>query len=182
MKIDIEDIPEAGLFVDVSVSAAELIAIAGKLDFTLSAPVEAHFEMSRTGAEVQVSGELKAALGFVCSRCLKEFAYPVDSAFSLFYTRQRQTEKEKELTKADFDVNLLATNEIDTTEMLLGQLTLEAPMKPLCREECNGLCPSCGADLNEGACGCAGGHKPAPEGFNRGTDSSFAGLKGFKVK
>ncbi len=173
MKIDIEDIPEAGLSVDVSASSSELIAIAGKLDFTLSAPVQAHLEMLRTGGEVQVSGEIKAALGFVCSRCLKEFAYPVDSAFSLFYTRQRQTEKEKELTKADFDVNLLASNEIDTTEILLGQLTLEAPMKPLCREECKGLCPNCGADLNEGSCGCAERHK---------TDSRFAGLKDFKVK
>lgn len=173
MKIDIEDISEAGLSVDVSASSAELSAIAGKLDFTLSAPVQAHLEMSRTGAEVLVSGEIQAALGFVCSRCLKEFEYQVDSAFSLSYTRARQTEKEKELTKADFDVNVLSSNEINTTEMLLGQLTLEAPMKPLCREECKGLCPKCGADLNVGACGCAAGHK---------TDLRFAGLKDFKVK
>ncbi|MBI5236715.1 MAG: DUF177 domain-containing protein [Deltaproteobacteria bacterium] len=173
MKIDIEDISEAGLSVDVSATAAELVAIAGKLDFTLSAPVQARLEMSRTGGEVQVSGEIKASLGFVCSRCLKEFEYPVDAAFSLFYTRQRQTEKEKELTKADFDVNLLASNEMDTTEILLGQLTLEAPIQPLCREECKGLCPNCGADLNDGACACADRHK---------TDSRFAGLKDYKVK
>jgi uncharacterized protein len=58
---------------------------------------------------------------------------------------------------------------LDLGEMVREQLLLTTPMKRLCREDCKGRCPSCGADLNAGGCPC-----PAPEPE---ADSRFAALK-----
>jgi len=44
---------------------------------------------------------------------------------------------------------------LETDPILIEQLQLNVPMKPLCRADCRGLCPDCGADLNAGACSCA---------------------------
>ena len=46
--------------------------------------------------------------------------------------------------------------EIDLTEAVQEQILLSLPLRPLCREDCKGLCPGCGEDLNKGACGCSG--------------------------
>jgi uncharacterized protein len=49
----------------------------------------------------------------------------------------------------------------DTRPLLVEQLQLNVPMKPVCREDCRGLCPQCGADLSQGDCSC-GGQPPDP--------------------
>jgi uncharacterized protein len=62
----------------------------------------------------------------------------------------------EELELAEEDLNLVTVPEplIDTRPIVIEQLHLAIPMKPLCREDCKGLCNQCGADLNEGSCGC----------------------------
>ena len=60
---------------------------------------------------------------------------------------------------------LYLTEEIlETDPILIEQLQLNVPMKPLCRPDCKGLCPDCGADLNEGACSCGSRPRSTPAG------------------
>jgi len=175
MKIRIEDITEEGLTLDVAEEGAAIAAIAGGLDFTIASPVKAHLEITKTGSDVFVRGDVETTLEFVCGRCLRAFEQKIDTGFNLFFTREAEKAREKELHAGDLDVNLLDPKgaEIDTSEILRAQLSLDAPMKPLCSPDCKGLCPKCGEDMNIGPCKCPQASTP---------DGRFAKLKDFKVK
>ncbi|MBI5562332.1 MAG: DUF177 domain-containing protein [Deltaproteobacteria bacterium] len=173
MKIRVDDIIEAGLSLDVAEDAKVIEGLAGSLGFRINAPVRAHFDVTRTGKDINVTGALDTALGFACGRCLKDFESVFSTGFSIFYTLGRESAREKGLTAADIDVNYITGDTLDTSEIILAQLALEAPLAPLCNEDCKGLCPRCGADLNAGPCGCGAEEK---------TDVRFAKLKDFKVK
>lgn len=173
MKIKTEDIPDSGLSLDVSEDGEALARLAGELDFSIPSPVTGHIELTRSDGGVYVSGELRARIMLVCSRCLKEFDRTLDIPVSIFYTCYAEAEREKELTAADMDVSYLPGGELDTAEVLLSQVCLEAPMKPLCKDDCKGICQKCGADLNAGKCGCKAEER---------IDPRLAALKDFKVK
>ncbi len=91
-----------------------------------------------------------------CMRCLSSFEMPVASEVSLMIQIQgpQAPVAELELTSEDLGAVLLEEPEIDTHPLLVEQLNLGVPMKPLCREDCAGLCAACGADLNAGSCDC----------------------------
>lgn len=174
MKIKLDDIPEEGLSLDVTAEGKDLEAISGGLDFSIPAPVSAHLDVMSAEGRVIVRGRMSASAAFSCARCLKTFRQPLDSEISVFFVRGRVQSKEQELTGDDLEVNYLEGSELDTDEILLSQIALEAPMQPLCAGDCKGLCPMCGTDLNAGPCGC----KTAGEKI----DARLAGLKDFKVK
>lgn len=173
MKIKIDDITEAGLSVDLSEEGKDLEALAKDLDYRILPPVKAHLDISRTHANIFIAGDMTTTLAFDCSRCLKPFEQELRLELSAFFVIGKEDAREKELKEADMEVNYITGDELDTNELLMGHIALEAPVKPLCREDCLGLCPRCGADLNQGVCGCKVEAK---------TDNRFAKLKDFKVK
>jgi uncharacterized protein len=97
-----------------------------------------------------VEGELAIEVAMPCSRCLKPVKISVAVPFREHFKvgREPQTEEEAELFIAVPD------NEIDLTPYVEEAVQLELPLVPLCAEDCKGLCPECGKDLNEGECGC----------------------------
>ena len=64
------------------------------------------------------------------------------------------SDDERELAEEDVDISYYRDDQIDLTELLREQFYLAVPMKPLCREDCRGLCPSCGTNRNTGTCQC----------------------------
>ena len=62
--------------------------------------------------------------------------------------------EELALTYDELDIGFYRNDELDLSGVVSEQVVLEIPMKPVCREGCRGLCPQCGADLNEANCGC----------------------------
>jgi len=62
----------------------------------------------------------------------------------------------------DLDITYLSSNYIDLSEILSEQLQLQIPFQPLCREDCKGICPQCGADQNVGRCACSKISKTSP--------------------
>jgi len=91
-----------------------------------------------------------------CVRCLGEFAFAFDEAFELrlLPVELAPREEETRLASEDLDVRFFAEPWLDLGELAAEQLQLAVPMKPLCSESCQGLCPRCGADLNRGRCAC----------------------------
>ena len=172
MKIVVDDIPEGGLSLDLSIEGDKIKGKdAGGLDFDFIGPVKAHLDLVKVRADVSVTGEINARIKLECSRCLKEFEYPLDINFYDFFMRGAVEDRDHELKPEEMEVNFLEGPELDTTEVIIAQLALEAPMKPLCSIDCKGLCPVCGADRNQGPCG----HENADK-----TDPRLAVLKGFK--
>lgn len=178
MKLNLKEIPEEGLALDLALDEETVAKVSGEgagMEFSAASPLVARLKISLAGAMVYVEGSLKAALTLDCSRCLKSFNYVSQPAFSLYFVKgpEKEKEREREIKPEDLEVTCLPGDVLDTTEVLLEQFSLDLAMQPLCKPDCKGLCPKCGADLNHGACGCKEAEK---------TDLRFAKLKDFKVK
>jgi uncharacterized protein len=103
---------------------------------------------------VQLAGELIAAVSFDCDRCLKPLTIPVEQTFDLTYVPPVRTEEEKELGDDDLLVAFYTDQVIDVDDLVREQIELAVPMSRLCSDKCRGLCPECGANLNEADCRC----------------------------
>ena len=156
----------------------------GGAGFHLARPARAELRVTGAGGMIAVQGSFSAELSFDCSRCLKNFIHPVSSSFSVYYERTGEgapddsgepggESGEREMSGGDEEVIPLATDEIDIDGVVLEHLALELPLKPLCSASCKGLCPKCGADLNDGPCKCKGADS---------SDPRLSALKDFKVK
>ncbi|HVS02489.1 MAG TPA: DUF177 domain-containing protein [Thermoanaerobaculia bacterium] len=91
-----------------------------------------------------------------CQRCLEPLVEPVSGSFQLLLLPAAEGAGggERELKEEELGVVPVHGEEVEVQPLLLEQLQLNVPMKPLCRIECRGLCPTCGADRNRGPCGC----------------------------
>jgi uncharacterized protein len=125
-------------------------------DAALEQPVAADFVLTHEEKDLHVTGTLQTAIRYQCSRCLKEFLSPLDASFDLLYLPQADWKKDEEieLKYEDMEVGYYDGISLDVDLMVLEQIELAMPMKFVCHAGCKGLCPSCGADLNEGSCLC----------------------------
>jgi uncharacterized protein len=97
---------------------------------------------------VLVTGRIEGTTVLECARCLTEFNSDVTLRISELFAGPGHEASEDE------DVYQVENAEIDLEPMVRDAVTLALPLNPLCREECAGLCATCGTDLNEGACDC----------------------------
>ncbi len=146
-------------------------------DLGLAAPfdpagVDASWELTRMMGKVYGKVRGEGLLHLSCGRCLRDFSRAAVAEFAvLFEPRafvgkgrdnqarpQGEEEEEAGPTAAFFD-----GEDLPVGEELRQELELEVPFSALCRERCAGLCPSCGANLNDGPCACptAGAEGPA---------------------
>jgi uncharacterized protein len=136
-------------------------------------PVAWHGEIVFADPGYLLRGRLSYDQTLACIRCLRPHVIATSAEVELMVLveghpkrspkSQRASEgDESELAAGDLDTVVVADEVLDTLPIVLEQLQLNVPMKPLCRPDCRGLCPTCGADLNEagGQCSCAG---PEPD-------------------
>ncbi len=122
------------------------------------------------GMEIRIRGAVKTRIEAACSRCLKPVALPVEREFDLTY-RPMSTiarNEEIELPPDELDVGFYEGEGIQLADIVTEQMILAFPMKVICREDCRGLCPTCGADRNRETCQC----------LELQADSPFAALRG----
>lgn len=124
--------------------------------FRVISPVELAFDIFKDKEQFRLVGGVKTTLELPCSRCLEAFALPVDASFDLRYRPHTENtgEDEREVEEDDLTTAFYENDEIDLGQLMREQFYLTLPMKPLCREDCKGLCPVCGTNLNAGACNC----------------------------
>ncbi len=152
MLIDIERLPAEGLRVsrDFTFLGADLV----EENAVFLEPVHAEVVVRMLGDEVLVQGELTAKLSFVCSRCLTPFEFPVRSTFDLVYLPEELDALPDELTDDEIDRMYLRDGRLDLRGVVLEQLNLTFPGKPLCSPACEGICSVCGQLVRDGACSC----------------------------
>ncbi|MBN2408214.1 MAG: DUF177 domain-containing protein [Candidatus Aminicenantes bacterium] len=152
MVINIDKIPKEGLSVsrDFEFLSVDLV----EEDTAFLSPAHAECVVSKAGDEIWIKGRLTARLSFICSRCLSPFEFPVDSSFDLVYLPEELGLMKEELEKDDLGQAFYQDNQIDLREIILEQLNLTFPMKPLCSEDCEGICAVCGKVRRNGDCGC----------------------------
>ena len=155
MIISLVRLPKDGLKFEHHYADGEL-DLAGR-DFTLASPVVVSGRLDRSGLEVRLRGVLRTTLVRSCDRCLAEVLLPLDRALDLIYLPvgiDNQRSGEIELNERDLDTSVYDNDEIDLDEMVTEQLELSVPLRLVCREDCRGLCPQCGVDLNSEQCEC----------------------------
>jgi uncharacterized protein len=126
-------------------------------DAVIEEPVTTDFLLTHKERDLRVGGTVETGVRFGCSRCLKPSFRHVATSFDLVYLPQRKpvrTGEEIELRYADMEVGFYDGIRFDVDTMVVEQITLSLPMRLVCSEDCKGLCYSCGADLNLGACPC----------------------------
>lgn len=127
-------------------------------DYRVAGPVELSLDVDKLGSGAfGVSGRAATRLAVECSRCVEPFEVPVDVAFSLRYVPHVENagEGEREIGEDDLTTAYYREGLLDLVDLLREQFVLALPMKPLCREDCRGLCPQCGTNLNRTQCECA---------------------------
>jgi len=136
--------------------APEAVAT-GTDPFRIVAPVDLGFDISKNKDQYLLGGRVKTTLELPCSRCLEPFEIPVDLAFDLRYLPRTVNtgEGEREIQEDDLTTAFYENETIDLGQLMREQFFLALPMKPLCSDECKGLCPHCGTNLNRGTCDCA---------------------------
>jgi uncharacterized protein len=134
--------------VDVSALANDLLVDLG--------PVRWEGEVSRTSTGFLLAAQLEYEQELACPRCLGAVHVPVASTVELVIEPRSSepTTGEIELEDGDFDVLYVDGEELDTEPILMEQIDLNVPMRQLCRDDCRGLCPVCGQNLNDRECGC----------------------------
>jgi DUF177 domain-containing protein len=108
--------------------------------------------------KASVEGDLTAPIRAHCHRCWQDIQLDLSRNFHLTYLApdpKRMAQEEVELSNDELEVSYLENSHLAIHEMIREQIYLALPMKFLCSQECRGLCPNCGANLNEVECGCA---------------------------
>jgi uncharacterized protein len=121
-------------------------------------PIRGAFDVEKTGENVSVRGFVAAMARLECVRCLTAFDRPVQAPLEVFAERAGGGRPgEEQALERDECMKFHDGRQLDLRNEARETLLLELPMVPHCREDCRGLCPRCGADLNAGPCGCPRG-------------------------
>jgi uncharacterized protein len=125
-------------------------------DFAIVAPVHLQAEARKDAEKTRLVGRVTATLEVPCSRCLEPWSLPIDAHFDLLFlpAASGAGEDGQQVTDDDVGVTFYQDETIDLGDVLREQFYLALPMKPLCREDCRGLCPTCGVNRNHETCTC----------------------------
>lgn len=125
------------------------------LDERFDQKVKVHAHLEKSGRQLALRARLSSSGKFTCDRCLDQFRKELVAQYSIVYSQEQHPstlteEGEQELQIIGSDVNMIDLGE-DVRQFLL----LSVPVKLLCKEDCKGLCPSCGTNLNRNQCSCS---------------------------
>ena len=118
----------------------------------ITGPVTVSARLEKTGTQVFLSVQTETSGTFSCDRCLNPFQQAVSTRYRMMYVFD--AEEAGQFDPAEVQVISPALTVIDITEDVRQTILLAVPLKLLCREDCLGLCPACGANWNSTACSC----------------------------
>lgn len=138
--------------------------------FNLKEPIKYQITITNTGDAFLITGSAEAEAVTSCSRCLEDVDVKLSAKIDAYYLIEApETAGENEIN--EFEI-LPDDHNIPLGEIIEATMIVDAPPKPLCAEDCKGLCPKCGTNLNKKTCNCA----DQPDESN-----PFSVLKDFKV-
>lgn len=154
MIVDLTTLKDSETLFDFSLAPEEL-ELEGE-PANLKNGVRAQVKLKKGIAQTDVEGTIFADVEIDCSRCLQPTESSLEIPFkAVFVTPENYTEeKESELNNGDLEVSIFEGNEINLTELVREQILLNLPIQVFCREDCQGLCPKCGANQNLIDCKC----------------------------
>ncbi len=177
-----ERLANAGDTLPVAGHLDEAAYTLGNHDFTLPSGIDYDLMLTNAGEGILATGILRAHVEGACDRCLEPACFDVAAEVDEYYLFEEPAEASySDDDEDEVDYSLVGDDHtVDLTEALFAALLMETPFVVLCREDCKGLCPVCGANLNEEDCGHAD-QLEAQREQDRLDASPFAALKGLKL-
>jgi uncharacterized protein len=164
MKIQVDDIKASPKALDYDEDVVELNArlASGVQDYRLPHDLAVSVSFYRAGLDLFFEGTARGQVQGRCARCAEDYVFFLDAPFAAVLTPRAAAGTEgSQLSAEDLAFGFYEGKEVDLTPLVHEQTILALPTRPLCREDCRGLCPRCGVNLNNAACGCAAA-APAP--------------------
>ena len=178
MRLELKDISDSGLVQEYTCSLEEfplLLELQNQEEFHFVGPIAFRLRLQRVGQIVEIDGFFTASLAITCGHCLQGFQLPLAGDFALTYTplspdTSAELPEELELDADELGLVYYKNDTLELLQPLQEQVLMAVPMSPVCSENCKGLCPECGCDLNKKSCHCE------KKAFNN-RFSALAGLK-----
>ena len=125
-------------------------------DFRQVEPLEVRATAELVDGQIRISGKLHTRVELVCARCLDTVVEEISRDFDLFYRPMNSMSPDEEfrLKLDDTEIAFFEGDGLFLADVLAEQVILAIPMKVICRSDCRGLCPHCGANLNNDECRC----------------------------
>lgn len=122
-------------------------------------PIVGTVRIANIGTRLQAQVELETEMELECVRCTISFPYSVVLEFCEYYSDANHPVREGslELTEEALETFTFSGDRLDLGEAIRQNMLLSVPAYPLCKEDCEGLCPECGTNLNICGCGCSSG-------------------------
>jgi DUF177 domain-containing protein len=160
-------------FLEPEATVNRILSQGTQSEWRFTAPIAVQLEYYRAGTELFFQGQLAGSTGALCARCAEEFQSSIERPFRFIMTpRSIAAEAEPTGDPTVGDYAVYDGDEVDLSPLICEELLLALPTRPLCREECRGLCSRCGTNLNQGECRC-----PEPAG-----DPRLAVLRTLKIQ
>ena len=133
-----------------------------KLDERFSKQIFVKVELEKRRRQLFLTGHIKTSGVFICDRCLTEFEKDMSIDYRMTYVYDRKDADEIEKSNATDGIDEITVihpgmNEVEIDEDVRQYILISVPLKLLCKENCAGLCPACGKNLNYEICSCAKG-------------------------
>ena len=156
MLIDLQAISEETRFDDVLEEGWWQPAPGDDQILGLDGPIDVRVKVSRAVDKFLVQGTIRGGIRIRCDCCLETFHWKVESQFHVYLVvpKEGSEQEEIELLDEDMQVDFVKGDAVDLADMVREQIYLSLPMRSVCKESCRGLCPVCGANLNETSCLC----------------------------
>ena len=157
VKIAVKDIrtsPTEIHFVEEMHELNSILERGGDGEYRFTVPLHVDMVHSRSGDDLLFSATLKSELIGQCGRCLEEYILALAREFSLVLSPDRTFDREQELTADELSAGFYNEEEVDLSALVHEETLLALPSRPLCREDCRGLCMQCGINLNLESCEC----------------------------
>jgi DUF177 domain-containing protein len=153
MIIDVNKISDKGYALNDTIEIDNSQLLEDDSSFLESIDFQIFFK--RQDRRIQAQGKIKTAISLVCVRCLEPFELKINSRFDIIlFPKEMIDQRSTALEDEDLEYIFYDNDQIDLEKILVEQVNLFIPFKPVCRAECKGICPGCGANLNRGACPC----------------------------
>jgi uncharacterized protein len=153
MIINVNTISEKGYALNDTIDIDSSLLIEENSAFLAGVEFQLYFK--RQDRRIQAQGRIKTAISIDCVRCLEPFELKINSRFDIIlFPREMVDQRSTALDDEDLEYIFYENDQIDVEKILVEQVNLFIPFKPVCKGECRGICPSCGSNLNRGACPC----------------------------
>mgnify|MGYP005842871553 CR=1 FL=1 len=159
MRIRIDEIPDSGRFIHFHWDGERLKQFMppdDPFEIELVKPVNVDMEIYKRPDHIRIVGAIRSVLSLACHRCLSEFERPLEEELDVFLVDAGKApeEEELELETEELEYEFFDGEVIEIDRLVAEQIFLALPYKVLCSENCRGLCPRCGVNLNEEQCSC----------------------------